>query len=456
VLAAAGALGWAELPLVDDLLAWSARGVSPGRTWVVSPSQAALRARWSRLIEAPPAEKATLFVERPGLRTIDSVVFDALPGYQAHATPMSGESRGAPIPVRYARRSFDRQWLIPDERVIDRPNVSLWRIHLAPGQIFLTSSATPAVGDGPAVTATALLPQFNHFNGQRGRAWPLWLDPDGAEPNVVDGVLRLLRTTLGTGVDALDLMAYITALTAHPGFTDRLAVEAPGAGLRVPVTASGPTFSRAVSLGRRILWLHTLGDRCDDHQYGSLTLADGDDGPHVGRSISHRAAARPDSFGYEARSRRLTIGDGWVENVEPQVFAYEVCGLRVVEQWLEARMPAAATARGRRRQSELDDVSADAWEAAWTAELLQVLQALTRLRELEPAQRGLLDEVSAGPLVPREELLTAAKEIGRIRRAVHGPLPPAPVRPSGTAEPGSPVARGDAPAGEPGDVAARA
>ena len=34
-------------------------------------------------------------------------------------------------PVRYGFRSFDRQWIIPDNRVINQPNPELWRFTLA-------------------------------------------------------------------------------------------------------------------------------------------------------------------------------------------------------------------------------------------------------------------------------------------------------------------------------------
>ena len=30
---------------------------------------------------------------------------------------------------RYGFRSFDRQWIIPDNRVLNRPNPELWRSH---------------------------------------------------------------------------------------------------------------------------------------------------------------------------------------------------------------------------------------------------------------------------------------------------------------------------------------
>jgi hypothetical protein len=67
----------------------------------------------------------------------------------------------------------------------------------------------------------------------------------------------------------------------------------------------------------------------------------------------------------------------------------------VVVQWLEQRL----APEDRRRQSALDLMTTDAWEVSWTAELLQVLSALTALRGLEEEQEALLGEVLDGPLL---------------------------------------------------------
>jgi hypothetical protein len=379
--------------------------VSTGRTWVVSPSPAALRARWSQLLAAPEAEKRKLFVEGRGVHTVDAVIEHGLPGYPASAHPLISESRSAPVPIQYARRSFDRQWLIPDRRVIDRPNVALWGLRLAPDQVFLTSTGPPLVSGGPAVTATCLLPQFNHYNGARGIVWPLWLDPDGQDPNVVEGLLPLLSASLGVEVTGADLFAYVMAVTGHAAFTERFEPELMDDVLRLPLTAESAVFTSAVALGQRILWLHTLGEhRGLDHDHvRSLEplLSGGDEYPRLAAPIPHLATARPETAHYESATHCLHVGDGVVEHVTPQVWSFEVGGMRVVEQWLAQRMPAAA----KRRQSALDHVVAAGWEASWTTELLQLLHALTRLREIEPAQRGLLDEVIDGPLIAVGDLV---------------------------------------------------
>ena len=45
----------------------------------------------------------------------------------------------------------------------------------------------------------------------------------------------------------------------------------------------------------------------------------------------------PDTLGYDASQRRLLIGKGYVENVPPQVWDYEVSGKHVLRQWFSYR-----------------------------------------------------------------------------------------------------------------------
>ena len=80
------------------------------------------------------------------------------------------------------------------------PTCRLWSLRDAPGQLFLTAAAAGVPPGGPALVSTAALPQFNHFNGQRSRVWPLWLDRDGAEANLADDVLPLLEDEIGVAV----------------------------------------------------------------------------------------------------------------------------------------------------------------------------------------------------------------------------------------------------------------
>ena len=49
-----------------------------------------------------------------------------------------GRQEAAIAPTRYGFRSFDRQWIIPDARLINRPNPTLWKAYSA-RQVYLTA-----------------------------------------------------------------------------------------------------------------------------------------------------------------------------------------------------------------------------------------------------------------------------------------------------------------------------
>jgi hypothetical protein len=85
--------------------------------------------------------------------------------------------------VRYGFRSFDRQWIIPDNRVINRPNPELWAVR-SDQQVFLTAPSDRSPTAGPALTITALVPDLHHYAGRGGRAIPLWRDAKASVPNL--------------------------------------------------------------------------------------------------------------------------------------------------------------------------------------------------------------------------------------------------------------------------------
>jgi hypothetical protein len=45
----------------------------------------------------------------------------------------------------------------------------------------------------------------------------------------------------------------------------------------------------------------------------------------------------PDAISYDPASRRLRIGAGYVDNVPPEVWNYEVSGKQVLTQWFSYR-----------------------------------------------------------------------------------------------------------------------
>ena len=395
--------GWLAFPALDDILSWSGSGTMAGRTWVISPSTSALRARWSRLVDAPITEKSALLAPHPRDRRIDTVLSENLAGFPPLSGALENERGPCPEPVQYGFRSFDREWIIPDKRLINQPNPALWAIRMTPGQLFLTAPHDRTPSAGPALTATYLLPDLHHYHGRGGRVWPLWLDTGGNVPNVVPGVLNLLSIRLGRSVGGEDLFAYVAAVTASVAYTTRFAQDLLVPGLRLPLTADRSCFEEAISIGRRILWLFTYGQRFDDSSagrpHGSPRL-DGTRRPQVKVAIPDAEAGMPDAIDFDPVKRELSVGTGRIAPVEKAVWEYEVSGMKVLKHWFDRR----AREPSGRRSSPLDAIVAKTWDPDWTTELLETLNVLTFLIDLAPTQADLIERVVNGPLITVDDL----------------------------------------------------
>jgi len=240
---------WSAFPALDELFIYNGSGVMPGRIWVIAPDGESLRRRWQKLIDAPSGQKETLFhphLQGEGLgdRHSKRIVAKGLPGYEPRPLPVADERGPSVPPVRYGFRSFDRQWIIPDNRLINRPNPALWEGH-SNHQVYLTAPTDRSPSAGPALTFTSLIPDLHHYNGRGGRAFPLWLDRAATAPNVPPRLLAYFGQRYGRPVGAEDLLAYIAAVAAHPAFTARFQADLVKPGLRIPLAADGDIFAAA-------------------------------------------------------------------------------------------------------------------------------------------------------------------------------------------------------------------
>jgi len=409
---------WATFPALEDFFIYNGSGVMPGRTWIIAPDADSLQRRWQTLIAAPAAEKETLFhphllKEGLGDRHTKRVVSLALAGFEPRPLPIADEHGACSPPVRYGFRSFDRQWIIPDNRVINRPNPELWAMR-SEQQVFLAALSRTSPSTGPALTITGFVPDLDHYNGRGGRAFPLWRDANASVSNVRPKLLTFLTQKYGVEVSAEDVVAYIAATAAHPAFTARFQDDLSTPGLRIPLTADPKTFAEAVELGRTIIWLHTFGERMTDAARGRpaqpprLPASRHPNIPKAG-AIPQEPAAMPDSINYDVNKKRLLIGTGYVENVEPGVWSYEVSGKQVLLQWFSYRKAnrERPIIGDRRPPSPLGNIQPDHWLAEYTTELINVLNVLGCLVDLEPAQASLLETICSGPTIRVDELRAA-------------------------------------------------
>ena len=123
-------------------------------------------------------------------------------------------------------------------------------------------------------------------------------------------------------------------------------------------------------------------------------------------AIPQGADAMPDEVGYDAAKKRLLVGGGYVENVSPEVWSYEVSGKQVLLQWFSYRKRnrEKPPMGDKRPPSELCKIQPDSWLAEYTTELLNILHVLGRLVELEDVQRALLEKICSSPTFSSAEL----------------------------------------------------
>jgi len=419
---------WDSYPSLNHLFEYNGTGSMIGRTWPVAPDRESLERRWRTLTAAPIEEMRELFQPhlvrgKPADRHTEKALRSGLPGFEYRPDPVS-EDRGPCVPpTRYAFRSFDRQYIIPDNRLINRPNPTLWG-GLSDAQVYITAPMDRAPTAGPAVTVTGFVPDAHHYNGRGGRVFMLWRDAEASEPNVRESVTDHLSRQYDRGVDGEDLFAYVVAVTSHPAFTERFKADMAKPGVRVPLTGHAALFFEAVRLGREVIWTQTFGERFVDPDEGrprKCPRVTSGPPPRVPKGYTIAASDDfPDELRYDADNERLYVGDGRVDNVPPEVWEYEVSGKHVVRQWFSYRDATRDRPQHTRRDSALSDVIPDRWPHEYTAELLKVLNVLGRLAELEADQADLLDRVCSGTTIDVDELRVERQPRSRrLRRSEH-------------------------------------
>jgi hypothetical protein len=399
--------GWTSYPRLADLFPWRRTGVNANRSWVWAPDPGTLRRRWSVLMRATRERKAELFHETVTL-SIDSEV-PALPPLRGMQPPLSEETLTEPPIVPVAFRSFDRQYLIYDRRVIDRARPELWQL-AGDEQVYISEQHAHPFKDGPGLTFTALVPNVHHFNNRGGRVRPLYLSPQGT-PNIAEHLLAALEDVLDVAVGAPDLLAYVAALVAHPYYTRRFSEDLQTPGVRIPITASVDLWREAVGIGREVLWIHTYGMRYYDESAGRARLCPllpRSRRPRAKRAVPCSEAAMPTYMRYQERTHELTIGSddstedpGVIENVDPAVWEYTVGGMPIVKTWFGYRRRHPTH---KKISSDLDTIRATCWTEEFDDQLFELLNVLGRCIDLEPRQANLVDRICDGPLVSVSDL----------------------------------------------------
>lgn len=411
---------WDSYPELPDFYASCFPGVKPNKTWVYAPSESVLQERWGELIEGNDLEvRAERFKETRDTKITEGK--NPLPGsdtFQGSLESLNDQIARELIPdtpniVQVGYRSFDRQYILADSRLIHMPSPQLWGYRV-PEQIFIVEQHAHYPKAGPGLHFSALIPDMDAFKGSEGgRAHPV-LNVNGT-PNLSEFATQMLRERFGDNAPG-DLVYYLAALTGHPGYVRTFDEPLQQAGIRVPLTADPELWERAVQLGKQVVWLHTYGERGEplpgmkylhqlpkdaDYTLPTPTVDMGRTMPEKKPSFSPNPV---DSLSEEENNPvmgTISFGKARCENVEKRVFDYTIGGNQVLGLWAKYRLKKPVV----RRSSSLNDIVQREWPEAWSEEYERLLYTLTHLVHLEPAQEKLLDEVLTGEQIFREEFV---------------------------------------------------
>jgi hypothetical protein len=398
-----GSGSWDAYPALSELMPRRSRGVTSGRSWVYGATPDILKSRWERFIAAGAPQRRAMFHETKRYN-IDRLA-GPLPGFPPAPGPLVGETGPCPEPIQVAYRAFDRQWLIPDRRLLAESRTGLWRVR-SKHQIYVSEQDVQQIESGPGLLFTALIPDSDHFSGWGGGGvHPLWSDPAGKHANYAAGLLGYLSARLSLRISPLDFLAYVAAVVAHPGYTARFHHELAEPGVRVPLSADASLWRSAIHLGRDVIWLHTYGTRCIDPAEGrpagerSIIERYGIKGEEAVHALPERL---PDRLSYDPTAETLYVGDGHFGSVPQAVVDYDVAGRRIVWRWLNDR-----TARPRHKKRtypELDDITVTSWERRLAEEFLGLLAVLTACTQMQAAQAELLDQICETASITLDDL----------------------------------------------------
>ncbi len=402
--------GFHDWPLLTDLMPWQHSGMQAKRTWPIAPDEKTLARRWRALLAAP--DRAEAFHGDRDRQIERSYVAELTGG--GRQAPIADLPQDSPLPptCRFSYRSFDRQFVIADGRILSFARPSLWRAFGAE-QIYLSSLLTKQLAHGPALTASAFIPDLDHFSGRGAKdTIPLYRTSDTSDPNMLPGLLETLSQTLRASVTPEDFVAYVYGALAQPAFCGRFSDHLSARELRVPITRDPALFKKVRGVGAHLLWLHTYGER-----FVPTGKPAGQVQPGSSRCVAavpSDAESYPESFAYDAGCQTLQVGAGQFAPVRPEVFEFQVSGFHVVKSWLGYRMKRG----GGRKSSPLNDIRPSNWTAAFTAELLELLWVLEATVETYPEQAKLLKAIVEGDCLSLNDLPSVPPEVRTSPRHV--------------------------------------
>lgn len=378
-----------DWPLLIDLMPWQTSGSQLKRTWPFGTTKDVLTARWEALMKAE--DRAAAFKESRD-RTIGKAV-GSLDGDGILPTIQSLPI-DEPIPevVSYGYRSFDKQLVIKDNRVGDYFRPTLWAVS-SEKQLYFASLLTKVLGSGPALTVSAFVPDMDYFSGRGAKdIIPLYRDAEALHANLHPDLENILQGVLGYPISADDFAAYLYGVLSCPSFVKKFHDELSNRELRVPISFDPCLFKEAIAIGRRLLFLHTFGERFGEGQTWPKSVIKCQKAVPSGRM--------PNNYSYIESRSLITVDGGEFGPVPSAVWDFEVSGLKVVQSWLGYRVKD----RKGKKSSSLDAITPQEWGSEITSEFLSLLNLLKVTLEIHEQQENLLTRILDRPLMSAAQL----------------------------------------------------
>jgi hypothetical protein len=378
-------------PALTDLFPWQHSGVQFKRRWPIGETQDVLLERWNYFCRLDENNRKKAFYET-GSRKINGIYLDPKTGTRLPSLADIADRNEIPDVHRYDYRSFDREYAFLDTRFADRLRPDLIRTH-GDQQIYLATLLAQPLGHGPSATLSSCIPDLDCFRGSFGAKYimPLWRDQEATKPNITHGVLGFISNILEQPIEPEDLLAYCYAVLANPGYVNLFWEELSTPGPRVPITKDVDLFNEAVELGKKLIWLHTYGERFvpQGETLGEVPIGKA----KCKKAVPDSENDYPEDFSYDPVSKEIQFGTGRFGPISPEIWEFEVSGLKVVQSWLAYRRKSGAG----KRSSPLDEIRPRRWTAQMTDDFLELLWVLEYTVALFPALQELLEQIVAGP-----------------------------------------------------------
>lgn len=395
----AGTGDYFSWPSLTDVFPWQHSGAQFKRRWPIGVTQEVLHDRWVSFLSLDAPSRRHAFYETRD-RKVKKVYSNTLPGADQISLKDLHANADMPVPLRYAYRSFDRQWVLFDTRLGDYLRPQSFSAH-SNQQLYMHSLLTKQLGNGPSSVITSDIPDLDVFCARGAKdIIPLWRDAGATQSNITKGFLDVITKGLKQTVAPEDIYSYCYAVLAPPAYVSTFWEELSTPGPRIPITKDAELFNKGVEAGRRLIWLHTNGERMVPSGQFPGELPTGK--AKCQKAIPETEIDYPEDFSYEPITKELRYGAGRFGPVDQEIWDFQVSGLEVVKSWLSYRRKSGAG----KSSSPLDEIRPRRWTAQMTEEFLELLWVLEHTTAMFSPLQKLLEQIVAGPCFLASELPT--------------------------------------------------